>query len=453
MLLNTTTHATYMATGLRYTTAKLDVRERVAFADTELPLALRALLDFASIHEACILTTCNRVELYLRVDHPLQAMQDVRRFFIQFKNFDPHAYEGCLFTYVGEDAVRHLMGVAAGLDSLILGEGQILSQVKQAYQQAQQAGTCDRYLNKLFNTALAVGKEVRHKTGISCRDASVSKAALTLALQHNPALFQQRIAVVGGGKMASLILERLSQEIPKAERHRVTIVNRSPHRLDELTQRYQFNGCTWEGISHVLAEADVVFVATGAPHLLFYPEHFEALPPQYRALYDISVPRNVDARVGEQPQTVVYNTDDLHGLHGFSNETEQHLRANAQQLIDAAYTGLCDWERSLPAVAVLDQLRQQIEHVRRKELRSLGEQPIEAPAFAVDDIDSWSRVFINRLLHQPTVQLKQQATTHPQHVHALTDALQTLLMPEQSGLALPTFSAPVTEAPPAHHDA
>jgi glutamyl-tRNA reductase len=408
-----------MATGLRYTSAKLDIRERVAFHDSEIYASLSELLRFPSIEEACILTTCNRVELYLRVNHPLQALNDVRQFFINTKQFDPNEHAGCLFTYLGEDAVKHLMSVSAGLDSLILGEGQILSQVKLAYQQSQEAGTCGRYLNKLFNTAIGLGKDVRHQTGISCRDASVSKAALTLALQHNPDVFKQRIAVVGGGKMASLILERLSQEVPFNERSRVTIVNRSPHRLDELTQQYHFHGSTWEGIPQVLADADVVFIATGAPHLLFYIEHFNQLPNKPRALYDISVPRNVDVNVGQLPHIALYNTDDLEGLHGFSLETEAQLRATAQALIESAYINLCNWEVSLPTASVIEQLRQQVEAFRQTELSHLG----VPSAHAVDDIDAWSRVFINRLLHQPTLQLKQQASTNPQQASTLTKAL------------------------------
>lgn len=421
------TQSYYLASGLRYTTATLDVREQVAFQDAELQSVLRALLSFSSIEEAAILTTCNRVELYLRVNNVVTAMQQIRQFFIQQKHFDPAAHPGCLFTYVNEDAIRHLMSVSAGLDSLILGEGQILSQVKDTYAQAQKAGTCGRFLNKLFNMATALGKQVRSQTGISSRDASVSKAALAKASLNDAYLYQRHIAVVGGGKMASLILERLSQEIPPEERHRVRIINRSPHRLDELTQRYGFDGGTWECVQDTLNWADVVFVATGAPHLLFYTEQFEGLHPQPRAIYDISVPRNVCDEVKQFPWLSLYNTDDLQGLHGFSVETEQRLRANANALIDDAFDEIQAWERSLPTVSVLDKLRQQVEQVRRNELASIKTQP--SPK--LEELDAWSRVFINRLMHQPTVQLKHHAVSDPHQAKAFNHVLHHLL---QSGL-------------------
>ena len=265
-----------LITGLKYTTATLDVREQVAFTEAELPNALQCLKVFPAIEEAGILTTCNRVELHLKVSHLKAGKQAVAAFFKAFKQFDVDHYKASLFAYVEEDAIRHLFSVASGLDSLIVGEGQILGQVRDAFELAQTSNSIGKTLHQLYTSALHTGKLVRTETGIASRDTSISSSAYQLAKRLDDTAFnQRRFLVVGGGKMAELLLEKLKQDFTLPhQKNQVAIVNRSPQRLQYLHQKFGFSGHSFEGLATMLPTIDTLFVATAAPHALFYPEHF-----------------------------------------------------------------------------------------------------------------------------------------------------------------------------------
>ena len=398
------------AAGLRYTTAHLCLREQAAFVEAELPALLDYLGQQEGVSEAFVLSTCNRVELYLQVATQQAGQQAMLAAFLEFKQLNLQEHPHAWFTFVDEAVAKHLFSVACGLDSLILGEGQILGQIKEALRQAQQAGQVGPTLHKLVTKALEVGKAVRSKTGISARDASVSKAALAKAEALLSNLYSLPIAVVGGGKMAQLILERLSQVLPKAQRKQVRIINRSPNRLDDLCQCYGFEGHTWEGVEATVAWAQVVFVATGAPHLLLGPQQFEGrtLPC---TVFDLSVPRNVDPAVGELPQVHLLNTDDLAGYQGFSPEKEQQLRDVAGQWIEEACHQWAQWQQERALQSPLHQFRAQWEASRQKTLAALPpNHPLKANPQVWEAVEAWSRTWMNQALHEPTLSIKSQST-------------------------------------------
>jgi glutamyl-tRNA reductase len=403
-----------LITGLRYTTAALNIREQIAFSETELPDALACLMAMPAVTEAGILTTCNRVELHLNVTDLHAGKLAVATFFNTFKQFNVQQYQASVFAYVEEDAIRHLLTVAACLDSIIMGEGQILGQVRDAFELAKTVGTVGKQLHQLYTTALHTGKLVRTQTGIASRDTSISSAAYQLAKQLDADTFeQQTVLIIGGGKMAELLLERFKQEAMgnnnkiSLEKQRITVVNRSHQRLTYLQQKFGFNACTFEALPSLLLQADTIFVATSAPHPLLYAEHFADVRKPLR-IFDISVPRNVDDSVGSLPGVNLHNTDDLVGVGTYCPETEARIRQEAEQLIEVAYWEFKQWQQLRSTVQpTLVAVRSQAEQARLAALAQAKEAALSGEALA-----EWSRVLINKVLHAPSVALRQQATTH-----------------------------------------
>lgn len=409
---------TILVSGVRHKMASIEVRERFALTESEISHALPALLKLPGIDECAILTTCNRSELYIVTEDTELAMESLRQFYITFKSVDIHQYRRHLFTLLHEDAVGHLFRVASGLDSLILGEGQILGQVKDSLATAQKYQSVGVYLDKLFKSALTVGKRIRTETGIADKDVSVSRAAFEKACQLMPDLLERPIALVGGGKMASLIMATLKRDMAPEHQNRVVIVNRSEQRLQDLIAKYGFKGQTWEDLPSAIRQCDVLFVATGAPHIVLGPKHFEGVGP--KLVIDISVPRNVDPRVGELPDIQLFNTDDLAGFSGFSVETQEQLKSQAQRIIQAEIASFEQWQRTLSAIPTITRLRAKVESIRQ------AETSCNCPEHGnqCDRLDEFSKNLINKILHEPTVRLKN--TNNPEHLQAQASLLRQL---------------------------
>ena len=234
-----------LVSGVRHRTASIEVREQFALLEDEVPSALKVLRSYTGVEECAILTTCNRTEIYLAVTETELGLQAVRQFYSLFKGIQIDQYRAYTFNLMHDDAVSHLFRVSAGLDSLILGEGQIMGQVKDALATAQQAETIGILLDKLFKFALSAGKRVRTETGLADKDVSVSLAAYHFAQQQIPNLLDQRISLIGGGKMAEIMMSLFKQSMCAAQQANVMLVNRSQDRLAELCTRYGFQGVGW----------------------------------------------------------------------------------------------------------------------------------------------------------------------------------------------------------------
>lgn len=387
-----------LVSGVRYRTASIEVREQFALLEEEIAPALKMLRSCAGIEECVILTTCNRTELYVAVTDTEQGLNAIAQFYRMCKGLDIADYRPYRFNLMHEDAVIHLFRVASGLDSLIIGEGQIMGQVKDALAFAHREKTAGPVLDKLFKSALSAGKRIRTETGIADKDVSVSLAAFHFAEQLCPDLAGRRIALVGGGKMAEILLSLLKQKLTPEQQARILVVNRSRERLAELTCRYGFQGVGWEQLSEAITHAEVLFVATGAPHIVLGKKDFEGQGE--KLVIDIAVPRNVDPRVAELPSVRLYNTDDLAGLNGFSGRTEQHLREQAQMILEEESQAFQQWHLSLSIVPTLTRLREKVERIRQAELAA---SPLGTDYELVDAI---SRSLVRKILHDPTVRLK-----------------------------------------------
>lgn len=391
-----------LVSGVRHRTAPIEIRERFALPEEEVPAALRLLKTLPGVEECAILTTCNRTEIYLAVSDTAQGLQAVHQFYSTFKGFPVSDYREYTFNLLHEDAVKHLFRVAAGLDSLILGEGQIMGQVKEALSTAQREKTVGPLLDKMFKSALSTGKRVRAETGLAEKDVSVSLAAHHFALRMEPALLDKRITLIGGGKMAEIIMSLLRQGMLEAQRRNVLLVNRSRERLEELSARYGFRGVDWTGLDEAIEHAEVLFVATGAPHVVLGPADFEGKGA--KLVIDIAVPRNVDPRVGELPQVQLFNTDNLGDAAGYSVDAQAELKRQAQHILDEECAQFHQWRTSLSVVPTIARLREKVESIRRAELAAIALNPeSESPYRVVDQV---SRNLIQKILHDPTVRLK-----------------------------------------------
>lgn len=388
-----------LVSGVRHGTAPIEVREKFALLEEEVASALDVLKACAGIEECAILTTCNRTELYAVVSDTETGLQSIRQFYNLFKGFNVEPYRHYTFNLLHEDAAIHLFRVASGLDSLIVGEGQIMGQVKEALSLAQKRRTAGLMLDKLFKSALTVGKRVRTETGIADKDVSVSLAAYHFALSKDPELLNRRIALIGGGKMAEIMMSLLKQGMTPEQQGNVVLVNRSLSRLSELSERYGFQGYGWEQLAQAIQQSDVLFVATGAPHVVLGKRDFEDQGP--KLLIDIAVPRNVDPRVLELESIQLYNTDDLAGVSGFSNEMQQQLKQQAQAILEEECVAFYQWRTSLSAIPTIARLREKVEGIRKAELAANSAQCSD-----IEALDSISRSLIQKILHDPTVRLK-----------------------------------------------
>ncbi|MCE3234110.1 MAG: hemA [Vampirovibrio sp.] len=387
-----------LVSGVRHRTAPIEVREKFALLEEEVAAALKILRSCAGVEECAILTTCNRTEIYAVVTDTELGLQSVKQFYKIFKGLDIAPYRQYTFNLLHEDAVAHLFRVASGLDSLIIGEGQIMGQVKDALAFAQREKTAGNLLDKLFKAALTVGKRVRTETGIADKDVSVSLAAYHFARQSDADLMNRRITLIGGGKMAEIMMSLFKQGMTPEQQANVVIVNRSRERLAELCGRYGFKGLGWERIDEAIEHADILFVATGAPHVVLGKADFEG--KGQKLVIDIAVPRNVDPRVMELPDVQLFNTDNLAGAGGFSGDFQQQLKEQAQAILEEECINFQHWRMSLSVVPTLTRLREKVESIRKAELEA------SSVGTHYDVVDTISKNLIRKILHDPTVRLK-----------------------------------------------
>ena len=404
-----------LVSGVRHRTAPIEVREKFALLEDEVAPALDLLKSCAGIEECAILTTCNRTEIYAVVKDTEVGMQSVKQFYKLFRGLEMDPYRQYRFNLLHEDAVSHLFRVASGLDSLIIGEGQIMGQVKDALAFAQRQRTAGVLLDKLFKAALTAGKRVRTETGIADKDVSVSLAAYQFAHQLAPDLMNRRITLIGGGKMAEIMMSLLKQGMTPEQQANVVLVNRSQERLSQLSGRYGFKGMGWERMSEAIAHAEVLFVATGAPHVVLGKADFEG--KGLKLVIDIAVPRNVNPRAAELDEIQLFNTDNLGGVTGFSCEMQNQLVQQAQDILEEECIAFQQWTVSLSAVNAITRLREKVESIRQAEVAASSEAHYDA-------VDAISKNLIRKILHDPTVRLKN--ARNPRHVSLQVSVLSHL---------------------------
>lgn len=398
--------------GVSHRTAPIELRERFAFGRAELPGALISLSEVTGA-EAVVLSTCNRTEVYLAGPEGMDGSDVARAILAERVGMTPEAAARHLYLHRDRTAAEHLFRVSSGLDSMILGEPQIQGQVKEAYALARETAgerpVVGPALNRLFQTALNVGGRVRSETGLGIGAASVSSAAVDLSKKIFGSLKGRRALVLGAGEMSETTLECL-----RGEGVRTAIVaNRTWERARELAERWGGEAIRWEQFGSALAGVDIVICSTSAPHPVLTRDRLrEALPngaARPLCIIDIALPRDVEPAVGEEPNVFLYDIDDLQAIVTGNLDRRRAELPQAEGIVRSGVDEFWSWYSSLAVVPTIRALRDHGERVRQAEveraLRSMQH-------LSSDDqlaIDALTRALLNKLLHSPTVRLRQAA--------------------------------------------
>ena len=393
--------------GISHRTAPVEIRERVDFNVRGLPEALTSLASRGSAKEAVIVSTCNRAEVYVACDDAGAARADVSRFITEFTEVPQGHVEPHLQEFVDLDAAKHLFRVAAGLDSLVVGEPQILGQVKEAHTAAAETRTTGPVLNRLFHSSFAVGKRVRTETSLGSGAVSVSYAAVALAKKIFGDLSGRNVAVIGAGEMGKLTaLHMKTQGV-----HRMTIVSRTMAHAARTAQAIGgASAAPWAELDTVLGGSDIVISATGAAQPILTKAHLEQImrPRRNRPLFiiDIALPRDVEAAAGEIEQVFLYNIDDLQVTVRENLARRASEVTRAESIVDEELAKFAAWFRSRGAIPTLVALRQRFEAIRRSELERLDFKLSALPPDARARVDEITHLIVEKLLLTPTEQLK-----------------------------------------------
>jgi glutamyl-tRNA reductase len=416
-----------LVVGANYRSAPVALRESLAFSAEKLP---RALEESATRYgcETLILSTCNRVELYLaRVDAAIGPTVDVTtEFLAQFHGIDFATLRAAVYGREDGDAVRHLFRVAASLDSLVLGEGQIAGQVKQAYESAQQVGTVGPVLHSLFQQARQVAKRVRTETGISQGKLSVSSLAIDYLTEVFDHFGDKRVLVIGAGKMGELTLRRLRELKPGS----ILVTNRSEEKANQLASECGGQVVPFAKLDEALARADIILSTTGAPEPIVTLDRFERILPRRAdrpaAIIDIAVPRDFDPRIGNlEGVDLLVNIDDLEAIRERVLQSRmKHVEVAEAIVAEEEERFLKEWARRKtgPAIARLSQewdaIRQQ---VQAQCFSKLNGQLSEADQ---KTIEGAFKLLQNKLLHTPIAVLREEA--HRESGRGLLEAIAKL---------------------------
>lgn len=411
--------------GCSYRTTPVEVRERLAFNDEQLGRALDALAGRLGF-EAAILSTCNRVEVYLGGGPP-GAFADAPDFLAEFHGLPREEIRQHLYVHQGADAVRHLFHVAASLDSLIVGEGQIAGQVKKAYERALGQGTTGPLLNTLFPHARQVAKRVRTDTGISQGHVSVSSAAVDYVTEVFDHFGDKTVLVIGAGKMGELTLRHLRDLRPG----HILVTNRSPDKARAVAAGCGGEPLPWAALDDALLRADIVLSTTGAAEPIMTRERYARIDARRTrgpvVILDIAVPRDFDPRIHDGDRTFLFNIDDLKSIREATIARRREHIAPAEAIVEAETTRFAkDWARRSNG-PVIERLTRQFES-RRKEivgnlLTRLNGKLNEADRQYIEKAFS---LFQNQLLHGPITALSEESRSGGAGRHTLLEALRTL---------------------------
>lgn len=395
---------TLLALGLNHKTAPIDVREKLTFGPDIIAGALRSLSEHASVEEAVILSTCNRTEVYCSLNHQDDAA--IADWMSEFHGLPNHRVSPYLYSHFNDDAVRHLLRVSCGLDSLVLGEPQILGQVKQAYRTATAAGTARKLLSKLFHHSFSVAKQIRTDTAIGSSPVSVAFAAVGLAKQIFSDLSQQTALLIGAGETIELATRHLHQN----GIGRIIVANRTVEKAHQLASQFEGYAISLTDLSGHLAEADIVISSTASPLPVLGKGSVESALKERRHkpifMVDIAVPRDIEPEVSELSDIYLYTVDDLHEVIDENMRSRQEAAEQAGEIIESHVDDYIGWLRSLDAVELIQEYREQAlldrDDILQKALRQLnrGKSPEEALHYL-------AHTLTNKLLHHPSAQLRK----------------------------------------------
>lgn len=420
--------------GLSHKTASVEVREKLAFPVQKLEGALLELKAYPAIQEGLILSTCNRVEVCAVVKEVQEGLTQIKQFLTRYHETYPSALgeedlAHHLYTYSSEEAIRHLFRVASSLDSMVVGEPQILGQLKDAFDLAIAQKTTGVILNKVLKKAISVAKRIRSETRIAESAVSISFAAVELAKKIFGKLEGKIVLLVGAGKMAELAARHLISNGAS----KILITTRDYQKASLLADQFQGRPVAFSDFPWEMVEADIVLCSTGAPHYLIRYEDvrrvIEARKNKPIFLIDISVPRNIDPKVNEIDNVFLYDIDDLQLVVRSNLQERQQEAVKAETIILEEVEGVLRWFKSLHAVPTIVALKNKAEEIRKAELDKALSRMGELSDKQRETLEGLTASIVNKLLHAPMVVLKEE--THSSNGSLFIDAIRRLFKLEK----------------------
>jgi glutamyl-tRNA reductase len=395
---------------LNHRTAPVEVRERVAFRTEDLPQALHRLHEQAGLREGVILSTCNRVEITATLDEEADSLSLLCRFLAESHGLSPEIIRPHLYLFEDRDAVRHLFRVASSLDSMVVGEPQILGQLKQAYGEAREQGVTGSYLDLLLTRAFSVAKRVRTETEIGASAVSVSYAAVELAREIFGSLTRRKVMIIGAGKMS----EAAARHLQRAGATDIYISNRTLDRADHLAKIFGGVVIPYDSALQRLSEMDIVITSSRAPHYILTRSSvrsaLDARKRQPMFLIDIAVPRNIEPAVNELEHAFLYDIDDLQRIVDRNLKGRREVADEAERIVSQEVERMEARLRARDIAPTIISLQEQLESVRRDVVaryrpRLGGITPAQEEA-----IEGLTRALINKIAHGPISEMRRQAS-------------------------------------------
>ena len=392
--------------GVNHKTAPVEVRERLAIPDSRLPEALKRLAEHPGVHEGLILSTCNRVEVLTQTKN---GVVDLRRFLRDYFQVNPAEYEAHLYEYHESDAVRHLFRVTASLDSMVVGEPQILGQVKEAYATARAVGAVHSQLDLLLTRAFAVAKRVRTETAVGSSAVSVASVAVELAKKIFGSLHGKHVYLVGAGKMSELAARHLLAHGAES----IFVANRTYDRAQQLAAKFDGQAILFEQLYETCDRADIVITSTGAPHAIFRREHGELFLSRRKNrpmfFIDIAVPRDVDPGMNKLDGIFVYDIDDLQQAVSSHVDDRRKEAERAEAIISGEVERFQGRLQTLDVVPTIVSLQDHLETIRQAEIdRVRGRLGTLSPEQELA-VETLTRGIVSKIMHTPISTLKTAA--------------------------------------------
>ncbi len=397
-----------LVVGLNHKTAEVEVREKVAFDGNKLGDASDILKTNPQVRENIILSTCNRVELYANVKDTAEGTEGIKKFLSDFHNIPGEILDKSLYVHDGGGAIRHIFRVASSLDSMVVGEPQILGQLKDAYEFSLKRKSTGILLNRLMKKAFSVAKRVRTETKIAENAVSISFAAVELARKIFEDLSTKAFMLIGAGEMAELAAKHLINNGVKD----VLVTNRTYERAEELAREFNGKPVQFENFMQELVHTDIVICSTGAPHYILTKEHMHKIMKQRKNrqmfIIDIAVPRNIDPDINDMDNVYLYDIDDLKGVVDKNTQGRNIEAEKAEKIVETEIEAFLKWQASLSAVPTIVALREKAEAIRKEEvektMRKLGELKQEE----IQAVEALTNSIVNKLIHPPTAALKSE---------------------------------------------
>lgn len=400
-----------LVVGLNYKTAPVEIREKLSFIEAELPNAMAALKKEKSILEDVIVSTCNRTEIYAVVDQIHTGRYYIKSFLSKWFDIPIEDFEKHLYIRENDESVEHLFRVASGIDSMVLGETQILGQVRKSFLDAQEIGTTGTIYNRLFKQAITFAKRVHNETTINENAVSVSYAAVELAKKIFGSLSHKHITILGAGKMGELAIENLYG----SGVGRVTVVNRTFEKAEALAQKFKGEAKSIKELQCTLLETDILISSTGSTEyvidyeLMQFVERLRKGKPLF--LVDIAVPRDIDPRVEDLPNVFLYDIDDLQGIVEANLAERKQAAKQIQEMIGQEVVEFKDWVATLGVVPVISALRKKANTIQLETMKSIENKMPNLTERERKILSKHTKSIINQLLKEPILQAKEIANS------------------------------------------